>query len=275
MDGQALLRLLKPPALWQRSEPAFWADEHISKGMLAAHLDPERQAASRRHDEIERSARWLAGQLPAGGAVLDLGCGPGLYTRRLSALGFEMTGMDLSPRSIAYAAGQDSRSRYLCADYLQMDIEAGFDAALIIYCDYAALIPGERQALLRRAHRALRPGGLLILDVFTPRHAERRREARDWQLHAQGGFWDAGPHLCLHARHAFEQGLVWADQYVIVSEQGSRDYLIWDSAYTVDKMRAEALPQGFAIEAVYGDACGRTPEAAPDTLCFVLRRGMS
>ena len=33
--------LMKPPALYERTDAAFWDDEHISRGMLAAHLDPE------------------------------------------------------------------------------------------------------------------------------------------------------------------------------------------------------------------------------------------
>ena len=41
--------LLRKPTLWQRSEELFWNDEHISKGMLEAHLNPDWDAASRKH----------------------------------------------------------------------------------------------------------------------------------------------------------------------------------------------------------------------------------
>ncbi|MBK8417538.1 MAG: class I SAM-dependent methyltransferase [Anaerolineales bacterium] len=36
-------------------------------------------------------------------SILDLGCGPGLYTSRLARAGFQITGMDYSYSSIEYA----------------------------------------------------------------------------------------------------------------------------------------------------------------------------
>ena len=39
---------IKPPA-YTRSESKFWQDSHISKYMLEAHLNSEKDAASRTH----------------------------------------------------------------------------------------------------------------------------------------------------------------------------------------------------------------------------------
>mgnify|MGYP000523754114 CR=1 FL=1 len=47
--------LMKPPALYERTDAAFWDDEHISRGMLAAHLDPEFEGASRSFAFMDRS----------------------------------------------------------------------------------------------------------------------------------------------------------------------------------------------------------------------------
>jgi 2-polyprenyl-3-methyl-5-hydroxy-6-metoxy-1,4-benzoquinol methylase len=89
-----LFRLLRKPALWQRSAEPFWNDEHISKGMLEAHLNPDWDAASRKHEFIDRSVEWLSSAIPAGSKILDLGCGPGLYAKRLSDMGYDVSGMD-------------------------------------------------------------------------------------------------------------------------------------------------------------------------------------
>ena len=101
-----LFQSLQKPSLWQRSAEPFWDDEHISKGMLEAHLNPDWDAASRKHSFIDLSVKWISNIIPAGGKILDLGCGPGLYTKRLSDMGYDVTGMDYSRRSIAYAKGQ-------------------------------------------------------------------------------------------------------------------------------------------------------------------------
>jgi 2-polyprenyl-3-methyl-5-hydroxy-6-metoxy-1,4-benzoquinol methylase len=104
-----LFHLLQKPALWQRSDEPFWDDEHISKGMLEAHLNPDWDAASRKHSYIDSSVKWLSSLIPANGKILDLGCGPGLYAKRFSDMGYTVTGMDFSKRSIAYAKSWDAK----------------------------------------------------------------------------------------------------------------------------------------------------------------------
>ena len=60
-----LFSLLQKPVLWQRSTEPFWDDDHISKGMLEAHLNPDWDAASRKHSFIVRSVKWLSSLIPA------------------------------------------------------------------------------------------------------------------------------------------------------------------------------------------------------------------
>ena len=76
------------PALFAPHSAPFWDDPHISQQLLAAHLDPRSDAASRCPDTIDRSVAWLTSQLDlrSCGRVLDLGCGPGLYAERLAGL---------------------------------------------------------------------------------------------------------------------------------------------------------------------------------------------
>ena len=78
--------LKEKPSLYAPSSAPFWDDEHISEYMLKAHLDPEIDAASRRHDFIEQSAKWIAQycKVRPGMKLLDLGCGPGLSAKRAS-----------------------------------------------------------------------------------------------------------------------------------------------------------------------------------------------
>lgn len=76
--------LKEKPSLYAPSSASFWDDEHISEYMRKAHLEPEIDAASRRHDFIEQSAKWIAQYCKArpGMKLLDLGCGPRLYAER-------------------------------------------------------------------------------------------------------------------------------------------------------------------------------------------------
>src|SRR4030042_1920824 len=101
----ALQDLQQPPAPFTPGEPLFWDDPHISSQMLAFHLDPGIDAASRSPQTIDRSVVWITATLglQPGDAVLDLGCGPGLYASRLAGRGVRLPGGDYSRPSIAYA----------------------------------------------------------------------------------------------------------------------------------------------------------------------------
>lgn len=264
---ERLLTLLKRPALWQRSGAPFWDDEHISKGMLEAHLDPEREAASRRHSDIDRSVQWLATMIPTGGRLLDLGCGPGLYTGRLSSLGYDVTGMDLSERSIAYAKAGDSRTTYLVKNYLELDDAGLYDAVIMIYCDYGALIPDERRALLTRVYRALKPGGLFLFDVFSVECFRSREDMRVWSLCEAGGFWSMEPYACLEATYYYENHSVSADQHIILTRDAVREYLLWNTAYTPQRLADELSPCGFQVKGVFDNVCGDRYTGETDTLC--------
>ncbi len=102
-----LIDLQHKPEPFTPGEPLFWNDPHISSQMLRFHLDPDIEAASRHPQTIDRAVVWLIDtlSLKQGDSVLDLGCGPGLYTSRLARAGLQVTGVDYSRRSIEYATG--------------------------------------------------------------------------------------------------------------------------------------------------------------------------
>ena len=268
-----LLFLAQKPALWQRSCEPFWDDEHISKGMLEAHLNPDWDAASRRHSYIDCSVKWLASIIPEGSKILDLGCGPGLYTKRFSDAGYDVTGMDYSRRSIAYAKEHDTKTKYIYQNYLEMDYTEEFDAITLIYCDYAALIPDERKTLLSKIHLALKPNGLFIFDVFTEKTFYGKKDRTSWSYHENGGFWSDKPHLCLEAEYYFENNTVKVDKTIVITESDLHEYLIWDTVYTKQTLLDEVAPFGFQIHGIYDDICGSPYTGAADTLCLVLRKG--
>src|SRR3954468_7308641 len=84
LDG--LHQLSERPPPFAPGESHFWDDPHISASMLAAHLDPGRDARARPVTVIERGGAWVGGalNLKPGDTLLALGCGPGLYAERFA-----------------------------------------------------------------------------------------------------------------------------------------------------------------------------------------------
>ncbi|MGW7349723.1 class I SAM-dependent methyltransferase [Streptomyces sp. NPDC054784] len=121
-----------------------------------------------RTDDAEpgRYARWidaLLRELPAGAAVLDLGCGCGVpVARALSTAGHAVTGVDLSATQIRRARALVPGAVFHQGDATGLRLPAeSLDA---VVCLYALIhMPLERQpALLRRAASWLRPGGRFL-----------------------------------------------------------------------------------------------------------------
>ncbi len=266
-----LAELLAKPPVYAKTEHKFWDDPHISQAMLAAHLDPTTDAASRKPETIDASVEWISGLLPRGASLLDLGCGPGLYAKRFAGRGFAVTGIDLSERSIAWAKAHDPNSTYIQQSYLDMAYQAAFDAATLIWCDYGALVPDDRANLLGKIHRALKPGGLFLLDVFTPAQYATFEESRTWSEHDSGGFWSPSPHLCLQLNTMYD-GSVNLSRYVIVTDDAVRAYNIWDTAFTQETLADELAAGGFRVLSFHADVVGREWHEGSATLCAVAEK---
>jgi SAM-dependent methyltransferase len=261
--------LQKKPAAFARGEAIFWDDPHISTCMLAAHLDPETDAASRRPETIDRSTTWLIEklQLSAGSTLLDLGCGPGLYASRFAKAGLKVTGIDYSRRSIAFASACAKENNldiaYRYQDYLTLDDAGRYDTALLIYGDFCPLDPLQRATLLANVRRALRPGGRFVLDVSTRVCRQKHHIQHGWRA-LESGFWNANPHLLLEDGFDYPEESIWLDQAIVLTEDGRVVvYRNWFQDYTVETITTELEDNGFAVDGHWGDFCGLayTPES--------------
>lgn len=274
----ALRELQQKPAPFAPGEPLFWNDPYISQQMLLAHLSPHTDAASRRPETIERSVAWLIDtlELTPGQAILDLGCGPGLYASRLAERGLAVTGVDFSQNSIDYAVEQ-ARERnlqiaYRHQNYLDLNDVTSYDVALLIYGDFCPLAPDKRQRLLRNIHRALKEGGRFVLDVSTRNLRARCGARTDWKV-LNSGFWRPGQHLVLTQGFDYPELLLYSDQYIIVEPDGRMTvYRNWFQDYTRETITAELAQNGFRVQSVWGDLTGSPYSDEADWIGIIAQK---
>ena len=272
-----LLRCQEKPPVFAPGEPDFWTDPHIAQQLLAVHLDPTTDLASRQPEVIERSVAWIVQTLglKPGDRAVDLGCGPGLYALRLARQGLQVTGVDFSQNSIAYAAKAAQQEgvaiTYRCQNYLELEDTALYDAAVLIYGDFCPLAPAQRARLLANVQRALKPGGHFVLDVSTP-HLRRRAGLKMGWAASPGGFWKPGPHLVLEQGFAYA-GDVYLDQTIVIEANGKISvYRNWFQDYTAEGIRTELEAGGFTVESLWSDLAGTAYEPAADWIGVVARK---
>ncbi len=270
-----LLSLMQMPEAYQPNLHPFWDDEHISAHMLAAHLNPDQAAASRTHAFMDTSADWITQIAPpqAYSRLLDLGCGPGLYAQRFAKRGYQVTGVDLSRRSIQYAREQanDGNIRYYLCDYCQLELNETFDLVTLIYCDFGVLCPADRHKVLCRSYDHLRPGGRMLLDVFSQTHEKAFKPYQRWEHCPQGGFWRKEPYIAMEESKLYPDHVI-GQQIHIITENSVTPYYLWNTCFTQERLSAEAEAAGFHTIGFFGDVAGADYANDGDILTILLEK---
>lgn len=180
-----------------------WHEADFSARMLQEHLLQQHDRASRRFEKVDRHVSWLHGSILCGrpARVLDLGCGPGLYTSRLARLGHDCVGIDFSPASIDHArfeaAREDLACEYRLQDLAAGDFGDGYDAALLVFDEFNTFAPGDARTILGEVRRALVPGGVLVLEVHEEAFVRAMGAGPPTWFTAQRSVFSDEPHLCL------------------------------------------------------------------------------
>lgn len=124
--------------------------------------------AQRGRDLFERP--WLdrfCALLPAGGEVLDLGCGMGEpIAAHLVSQGFDVTGVDSSSSLIGLARLRYPTQRWMVCDMRALELGRGFDG-LLAWHSFFHLSPADQRPMFQRFAAHLSPGGVLMFTSGT------------------------------------------------------------------------------------------------------------
>src|SRR3970040_2464090 len=105
-----------------------WATSHASEHLVSGWSE---RGLSRRLALVFLAIR-AAGVKPAG-RILDLGAGPGTYTRSLKEFGYSCVGLDYSAKVLGVAKNKDRNGDYVKAEAYNLPLKrAGFDGLICI-----------------------------------------------------------------------------------------------------------------------------------------------
>jgi len=240
----------------------LWNDPHVSKRMLEYHLDEKVDLASRNKDFIASSVAWMTSRfnIGSGSRICDFGCGPGLYAMPLAQKGADVTGVDLSERSLAYARKAAAAKRldidYQFQDYLQFSTKKKFDLIMMIYFDFCALSPSQRKELLGMFYQYLEKDGSVLLDVLSMKYFNRIKEKISYEYSPEGGFWSPEPYYVFLNTFKYKKEKLLLDKYTIFEKTRTREIYNWLQCFSLQSLKQEFRENGFLVTKHYLNVSG-------------------
>jgi SAM-dependent methyltransferase len=175
--------------------------------------------ATRFHDELTRKPfdramlTWLAGRVPAGSLVADLGCGPGHVGAFLAGLGQRVHGIDLSPALVAEAARRFPGIPFSVGDMTRLvDWPAAAFGAIVAFYSIIHVPRAELATALAELARVLAPGGVLLLSFHV---GEETRHLESW--------WDRPVDVRFHFHLPAAMAAALAQAGLVVTESIERE----------------------------------------------------
>lgn len=206
----------------------------------------------------ERTAHEVAGvvallDLRSGARILDLCCGQGRHAIPLAQAGYRVTGLDRSTyllgqaKLAADAAGVEVS--WVRGDMRWLPWGEKFDACLSLFSAFGYFEEeAENEQVLQQVERALKPGGLFLLDVSNRDYCLLRLWPRAWRRFGQAAILEETAFDPLTSR--FTTTFTWADK----GEWESLTHTV--RHYTAPELTGMLKRAGLAPVACYGDFDG-------------------
>jgi SAM-dependent methyltransferase len=162
----------------------------------------------------ERAVVAVRRRVPAGGRVLDLGCGCGVPVAQHLAASYDVTGVDFSARQIERARSLVPDATFIQADLTTVELPAAsFDAVVSFYAIIHVPL-GEQPAVFDAIARWLRPGGTLCASL-----GSRAWTGSEHDWHGAPMYWSHGDRAT-YASWLVERGFRIDEEWFIPEDDG-------------------------------------------------------
>ena len=205
---------------------------------------------------------------------VDLACGTGSVTAILAQRGYRVTGVDMSEEMLTVAAMKtqdlEPRPMFSCQYLQELRLPRAVDMAVCALdsLDYI-LDPEDCKEAIRRAYKALNPGGIFIFDVNTP----EKLRAMDDQVFLDEdddvycvwrGEFDEKNNICSYGMDLFQrEGEVWHRSF-----EEHQEY-----AYSREQLTGFLKEAGIPHIEVYADRLFEAPREGEQRIYFKARKG--
>ncbi len=222
-----------------RLPEGWWSDFFTGE-----HAEFQIALSKEAHDsdaEVELLIRL--GRVTAGSRVLDIPCGQGRHAIRLAEAGADVIGVDASPTMLEHAM-RDAEDRgvhisWIHSDMRQYEAARTFDFAICLGGSFGYFGKNGDQGFLVTIWHALKPGGILALDVPSLDYIRAHHNPRHESTHSQ-------QHVIQQRHLNPETGAARID-VITVSGHRRTPRTYYQQLYRIDQVQEMLAASGFEI----------------------------
>jgi hypothetical protein len=126
----------------------------------------------------------------------------------------------------------------------------------MIMCDFCALSPEQRKVMIRKFDSFLKPGGSVLLDVYSLKSFDQKVESASYELNQLNNFWSPEDYYCFVNTFKYEEEKVTLDKYTIIEESRTRTVYNWLQHFSKKSLQDEFEENSFKVEEFYSDVAG-------------------
>lgn len=209
-------------------------------------------------------------ELPAGSDILDLYCGYGRHAIELARMGYAVTGIDATQAfldiAVQKAAEEKVAVTFRQGDMRQLAYDGAFDAVINMFAAFGYFADDENAAVVRRVARALKPGGLFLIDLLNREWMVRNNLNRYWR-HPSGEY-------VLSYKVELRQGVATMKRVLLNQVSGAKtQYEFVLRAYSLPELEAVLDKSGLRVKATFGGFDGRPYGSDAPRMIILARKG--
>lgn len=198
--------------------------------------------------------------LPKAAHILDLYCGYGRHAIELAKLGYQVSGVDATQAFLDIAQQKAKESAVAITfeqrDMRELSYDQEFDAVINMFAAFGYFSDEENAAVLQLIAKALRHGGLLLMDLLNRDWMIRNNLNRYWR-HPSGEY-------VLSYKAELQDGVAKMKRELVNQTTGEKiRYEFVLRTYSLSEITALLSDSGFRIRSTVGnfDGSAYSPES--------------
>lgn len=232
-----------------------WFRTDFSERILKEHLTQEHDMVSRNIELIKKQVDWIHNIIlkEKTSKILNLCCGPGLYTNMLAKFGHRCKGIDFSPAAIEYAHITKIElmldCEYILSDIRKVNYGSDFDFAMQLFGEFNTNTKEEASKILKNLNLSLKEGGLLLLELYSyDTIQELGKKVPSWETKKEGDF-SSEPYLLLKDHEWVQSESFSVNRFHVIHSENQKIELFTErlQAYTYNEYEKLFAKNGFSI----------------------------